>query len=187
MFHAMKQMGFFSQDEMGVLERRFGSEEKIADALGEYATRRTGAEAQSRIKAIFDRFLEFVKRVGSMLVGRGWTKAEDIFDSVVKGRPGKRASGSEGSTRFSAPPQGQSMFKAEPKDQTQIHAFKKWFGDSKVVDADGKPLVVYHGTARAFEKFRKSKRNYGNAFNRDGKIGFFFSGNTEAAEFFALS
>ena len=24
--------------------------------------------------------------------------------------------------------------------------FKKWFGDSKVVDADGKPLVVYHGT-----------------------------------------
>lgn len=25
-------------------------------------------------------------------------------------------------------------------------AFKAWFGDSKVVDADGKPLVVYHGT-----------------------------------------
>ncbi len=24
--------------------------------------------------------------------------------------------------------------------------FKDWFGDSKVVDADGKPLVVYHGT-----------------------------------------
>lgn len=24
--------------------------------------------------------------------------------------------------------------------------FKKWFGDSKVVDAQGKPLVVYHGT-----------------------------------------
>jgi 2'-5' RNA ligase len=24
--------------------------------------------------------------------------------------------------------------------------FKRWFGDSKVVDADGRPLVVYHGT-----------------------------------------
>ncbi|HMU74252.1 MAG TPA: hypothetical protein PKD69_00625 [Elusimicrobiota bacterium] len=83
--------------------------------------------------------------------------------------------------------QGQPMFKAEPKDKTQTPAFKKWFGDSKVVDANGKPLVVYHGTARAFEKFRKSKRNYGNAFNRDGKIGFFFSGNTEAAEFFAFN
>ena len=31
-------------------------------------------------------------------------------------------------------------------DQTQTDAFKRWFGDSKVVDAEGKPLVVYHGT-----------------------------------------
>lgn len=29
---------------------------------------------------------------------------------------------------------------------TDTQEFKKWFGDSKVVDADGKPLVVYHGT-----------------------------------------
>gem|GEM_PF-4915743 len=31
-------------------------------------------------------------------------------------------------------------------DQTDTPSFKQWFGDSKVVDADGKPLVVYHGT-----------------------------------------
>lgn len=31
-------------------------------------------------------------------------------------------------------------------DQPQTDAFKRWFGDSKVVDADGKPLVVYHDT-----------------------------------------
>lgn len=30
--------------------------------------------------------------------------------------------------------------------QTQTAAFKKWFSGSKVVDADGNPLVVYHGT-----------------------------------------
>lgn len=35
-----------------------------------------------------------------------------------------------------------------PIVQTETQAFKKWFGDSKVVTADGKPLVVYHGTAR---------------------------------------
>lgn len=29
---------------------------------------------------------------------------------------------------------------------TETPAFKRWFGDSKVVDAQGKPLVVYHGT-----------------------------------------
>lgn len=30
--------------------------------------------------------------------------------------------------------------------QTDTAAFRSWFGDSKVVDANGKPLVVYHGT-----------------------------------------
>ena len=33
-------------------------------------------------------------------------------------------------------------------------AFKKWFGDSKVVDANGDPLVVYHGTDQDFSVFR---------------------------------
>ena len=32
-------------------------------------------------------------------------------------------------------------------------AFRKWFGDSKVVDADGNPLVVYHGTRASFSVF----------------------------------
>jgi len=32
-------------------------------------------------------------------------------------------------------------------------AFVKWFGDSKVVDDAGKPLVVYHGTRASFSKF----------------------------------
>ncbi len=38
-------------------------------------------------------------------------------------------------------------------DQTKTEAFKKWFGDSKVVDEDGKPLVVYHGTNNDFDTF----------------------------------
>lgn len=32
------------------------------------------------------------------------------------------------------------------KDQTETPEFKRWFGDSKVVDDQGRPLVVYHGT-----------------------------------------
>ena len=41
--------------------------------------------------------------------------------------------------------------------QTETQAFKDWFGDSKVVDSDGKPLVVYHGTKAAPDKFSKSR------------------------------
>ena len=38
--------------------------------------------------------------------------------------------------------------------QTETENFKRWFGDSKVVDAQGKPLVVYHGTERDFDAFK---------------------------------
>lgn len=34
--------------------------------------------------------------------------------------------------------------------------FYKWFGDSKVVDSQGNPLVVYHGTDNEFVEFSKS-------------------------------
>jgi hypothetical protein len=35
-----------------------------------------------------------------------------------------------------------------------VRNFWRWFGDSKVVDASGKPLVVYHGTNAEFTEFR---------------------------------
>jgi hypothetical protein len=49
---------------------------------------------------------------------------------------------------------GESQAGAKTMEQDiQTPAFKNWFGESKVVDATGKPLVVYHGTAKKFTKF----------------------------------
>lgn len=50
--------------------------------------------------------------------------------------------------------------------QTETEAFKKWFGDSKVVDADGKPLVVYHGTVVRPDSERVSGMGDINEFDR---------------------
>jgi hypothetical protein len=36
---------------------------------------------------------------------------------------------------------------------TSTPEFKKWFGGSKVVDAEGKPMVMYHGTGFSFNEF----------------------------------
>ena len=46
-----------------------------------------------------------------------------------------------------------TLNQSQPGAQTETEAFKKWFGDSKAVDADGKPLVVYHGTKSKFSSF----------------------------------
>ena len=56
--------------------------------------------------------------------------------------------------------QGHREFNALPKsEQERIQrekAFKNWFGDSKVIDANGKPLVVYHGTTADITKFNQT-------------------------------
>lgn len=44
-------------------------------------------------------------------------------------------------------------------DQTKTANFKAWFGKSKVVDAYGKPLVVYHGTNARFNTFTGTKHD----------------------------
>jgi hypothetical protein len=68
-------------------------------------------------------------------------------------------------------------------DQTNTEAFKKWFGDSKVVDENGDPLVVYHGTLSSFDTFDKAAvgKNYGK-FAR----GLHFTSEQKRANFYAF-
>ena len=76
---------------------------------------------------------------------------------------------------------------AEPAaaaDQTGTPAFRAWFGDSKVVDADGKPLRVYHGTDQAFTAFDDDFIGEGNG-NTDWGNGFYFTDSKQAADGYA--
>ncbi len=92
-----------------------------------------------------------------------------------------------------APPELQFSASAEQakNDQTETEAFKKWFGDwqnhperaSKVVNADGTPKVVYHGTlAHGLHEFKKSF--IGSRFSFD-ETGFFFTDNKSLAQDYA--
>jgi len=49
----------------------------------------------------------------------------------------------------------------EQQRQVATPEFKRWFGDSKVVDEEGDSLVVYHGTGDDFTVFDPWKTNYG--------------------------
>ena len=60
--------------------------------------------------------------------------------------------------------------------------FDKWFGDSKVFNRDGSPMVVYHGTPK-FEggEFKPTK-----SINRDGNVaGYYFSPDLDDANHYA--
>ena len=61
--------------------------------------------------------------------------------------------------------------KAYPDLFTQTPAFKAWFKKSKVVDADGKPLRVYHGTSvnKDFLAFKRRPGDVGIHFGTTGQ------------------
>lgn len=62
-----------------------------------------------------------------------------------------------------------------------MDTFRSWFGASKVVDGDGNPLMVYHGTNRRFASFDSSR--FGESVDA-GTLGqgFYFTDRLSSAE-----
>lgn len=63
-------------------------------------------------------------------------------------------------------------------------AFKRWFGKSEVVDENGEPLVVYHGTRKEFRAFDNSLLGAASG-HPASQLGFFFTEGTSVANQFA--
>ena len=59
--------------------------------------------------------------------------------------------------------------------------FKRWFGNSKVVDNSGDPLIVYHGSKVDFDKFDNGKIGSNTDNGIFGK-GFYFTTNINTAK-----
>jgi hypothetical protein len=72
----------------------------------------------------------------------------------------------------------------QQQDQTRTPEFKEWFGESKVVDESGEPLVVYHGTADDIEAFSNTEGGR-TTRSESAKKGFFFASVKSAAESYA--
>jgi hypothetical protein len=66
--------------------------------------------------------------------------------------------------------------RAPPPCPTEAPAFRSWFGDSKVVDGEGRPLVLHHGSPAEFNAFDPRKAKDG-SFGR----GFYFTNFTHVA------
>ena len=59
--------------------------------------------------------------------------------------------------------------------QTHTGAFKKWFGNSKVVDQNGEPLMMFHGSPETFTEFNTDPSD-------KKKKGVYFTTNIEEAK-----
>ena len=88
-------------------------------------------------------------------------RTANIEGEAVFWEPGESQLTEEGIDEFGDGPVDQDAFEAwderfEQAAPVDSPAFKRWFGESKVVDAEGNPLVVFHGTpdARDLTEFR---------------------------------
>jgi hypothetical protein len=105
---------------------------------------------------------------------QGQVFVESIFDRIAAGE--REVEGAMASL------DGRSInFRAADgaRPATDSDNFRAWFGDSKVVDKDGEPLVVYHGTTRDFSTF-----DIGEPFG-DKEAGAFFTADPGAASAYA--
>ncbi|MGH6792059.1 MAG: LPD38 domain-containing protein [Methyloceanibacter sp.] len=72
-------------------------------------------------------------------------------------------------------------------DQTDTTAFKRWFGESVVVDESGNPLILYHGSNRRFSEF-KPKPGMRRIDGQPAEVtssAFFFTPDRDTARMFA--
>jgi hypothetical protein len=148
-------------------------EELTADAVGDALTDRTFLERMAKesgelFKRVADAFLAFldsitgrVRDLGSNAYLADVQAFRDVLADVLKRYEAGRA-GEGGAPKFS-----RAAAVGSPE-------FRQWFGDSKVVDANGNPLVVYHGTP---------SKTAIDSFNADNGGVFFTSDEKTAGEY----
>lgn len=118
--------------------------------------------------------------------GKVYSKTVSIDDVAwIDSSEGQYAKVKNQGQDYSVLRQTTAEYMAKYRNKIRAHygnpAFRNWFGDSKVVDKYGMPLVVHHGTNAEFNVFSKdllgSKTQAGSA-----KLGFFFSKGEDTAK-----
>jgi hypothetical protein len=105
------------------------TEEAVSDAFADFdATKPPAGMLQALLKRMKDLFQSIKSALTKV------ESPEQIFGKVEKGELKEGARETKGEAK-------------SLRDRATAN-FKRWFGDSKVVDEKGEPLVVYHGTTR---------------------------------------
>jgi hypothetical protein len=141
----------------------------------------SGLRLHVGLRRAWERIRQTLRRVRSALNGMGYQTSEDVFKRSLRGDMAERGRVQQGRS-------SDVQFQTAPAISTA--AFKRWFGDSKVVDENGDPLVVYHGSGTAPQQAENFKFEAGRAgkrmvlFSETDTVssGMFFSPSREDAE-----
>lgn len=127
-----------------------------------------------QFKSLATKLFDMLARLVQKFLGVSNTVANDVLQATM--RLLEDSTMSSRAEAFGEAGKGQKLNLVD----IATAAFKRWFGGSKVVDAKGEPLVVYHGMPEEMEggEFRSSK--YGTMGE-----GIYFTNDPKAASNFA--
>lgn len=179
MTQAMRPFVIGWLEQEGLLkEKGYGegqvTEELVSNIVGDAFTRpEFWAEFHRRNPSLFERIIQAIQdwfaSITAAARGSEWategfiSQLEELHGVIMSAIEQARTAGPEVTVN---PPSAELMMAT--RRMAEKPAFKKWFGESKVVDQNGDPLIVYHGTNADFDIFKK------------GDIGFHF-GTIQAA------
>lgn len=126
--------------------------------------------AQDSRPTVMRKLRELVGAIRLWLREHGFLKSADVSESELFAllKEVRQYSGGDGDIRFSLAASGQievggvmrptTNSNGQPIATTEeaLRNFWEWFGDSKVVDEQGRPLVVYHSSGADFTEFQQS-------------------------------
>lgn len=143
----------------------------------------TGGMPNSRTAWAYARVNAFLRKKSGGYAKKSYVQDDDLMEEggVIKSNDMK----------LLAPNGKPSNLNPEQYRLVRTPSFKAWFGDwekdpenaSKVVDDNGEPLVVYHGTRIDFTIFDKEKVSRNNKWG----TGFYFTDDYEYAKSYANS
>jgi len=152
----------------------------LAQAVAEYAMIKKGA-TQSDANSLY---AKAYSDAGDAKLSR---LDQTVFDTANREELGLSGKFNPADYRKSVTDWAQSKWgdKVAPDGSKVWENFTQWFGDSKVVDAEGRPLVVYHGTKNDFTVFDISRGGEGTG-SAAGRSGFMFSSKAKVASSYPM-
>lgn len=129
--------------------------ELISYGMTEIDVQRYLADINYKNKNTFTRFVDAIRR----LLAISKTQQSALERLVSLSEETLEVSAEDIATKFGTygATYGVSTPEVSQERDTRTPEFTRWFGDSKIVDENGEPLRIYHGTTADITKFKVSK------------------------------
>ena len=163
-FHWMSDIGVLNRADIRAIDKAIGNENATEEDRAKwFEAQRMKRDQKGRLAKAIQKIQDFIDSIVNLF----HRTARGVIRDVDSGRVFNQKK--TGINEFAQ--SAKLSVKKAAKNIMENPKFRKWFGDSKVTDENGKPLVVYHGTHSDINIFKRT---------RGAHLGFHF-GDQEAA------